>query len=444
MTAPRSLQARLALGIGLMLAVLWIVAATATAAILRRDLETVFDSALQETAQRILPLAVVEIVGREEEGVTQRLADLRPHPEHFTYVVRDERGRLLLQSHAADPGDFPVGAGPGFRTTATHRLYDEAALRGTVIITVAERLDRRRAAARELQMGLVAPLMAMIPLSLAGVAFGVRRSLAPVRRYRDALAARDARDFAPSGGADLPAEIAPVAATLDALFARLKAAFEAERSFAANAAHELRTPVAGALAQAQRLRVETTDPAAAARADEIAAALKRLARVSERLMQLARAEGAALRAERPADLRPVLRLLVAEAAAAAGRPVALVVPEAEVAGEIDLDVFGIVARNLIDNALRHGAAEGAVRVALSPDGRLSVENEGAAIDPERLARLGRRFERGGAAPGSGLGLAIVATIATRVGGGLALVSPIPGREGGLRVEMALPVAAPPP
>ena len=87
-------------------------------------MDEVFDSALQETAQRLLPLAVVDIVGREDDGVTQRLGAIREHDEFFTYIVRDADGRILLQSHAADPAMFPAYDGPGFarpRPTALQR-----------------------------------------------------------------------------------------------------------------------------------------------------------------------------------------------------------------------------------------------------------------------------------------------------------------------------------
>ena len=131
MRLPRSLQARLALSLGVLLTLLWIAAASVTAVILRHEMDEVFDSALQETAQRLLPLAVVDIVGREEDGVTQRLAAIREHDEFFTYIVRDAKGRILLQSHAADPAVFPPWDGPGFRQTATHRLYNDEALQGT-------------------------------------------------------------------------------------------------------------------------------------------------------------------------------------------------------------------------------------------------------------------------------------------------------------------------
>jgi two-component system, OmpR family, sensor kinase len=282
--APSSLQARLALWLGALLTLLWLAAAAATAVIIRHDLDAVFDSALQEAAQRLLPLAVVEIVGREEEGVAQRLGVVREHDELFTYIVRDEAGRILLRSHAAIPDTFPAYDGPGFRATATHRLYSEEALQGTIRITVAEPLAHRTAVAREVRMGLGLPLLVVIPAALLAILLAVRRSLAPLRRFRDRLAERGAHDLTPVPSTDLPSELSPVAATLNALLARLAAAFEAERSFAANAAHELRTPLAGAIAQAQRLQAETPDAAAAERAAEIEASLKRLTRRTERLL----------------------------------------------------------------------------------------------------------------------------------------------------------------
>ncbi|MBL9059532.1 MAG: HAMP domain-containing protein, partial [Mangrovicoccus sp.] len=347
MSRPASLQARLALAIGLLLALAWIAAAAVTAVILRTEMDEVFDSALAETAQRLLPLAVVDIIGRDDDATAQRLAPIRGHDEFFTYIVRDGEGRVLLQSHAADPAVFPPWVGPGFGQTATHRLYSEEALRGTVRITVAEPLAHRDSVAREVRMGLGLPLVLLLPVTLAAVVLAVRTSLRPLRRFRDAMAARGARDLSPVASPGLPREIAPVAETVNALLARLKAAFEAERSFAASAAHELRTPLAGALAQAQRLRAETPDPAAAARAGEIEATLKRLTRLAERLMQLARAEGGRLRLDHAADLRPVARIVVDEIArgSGAGR-IDLQVPDSPMLSDLDPDAFGILARNL--------------------------------------------------------------------------------------------------
>ena len=425
MRAPRSLQGRLGLWLGAALMVIWVLAASVTALIARGEIEEVFDSALQETAQRILPLAVVDILNREEEGISQRLAAIREHDEFFTYIVRDDQGRILLQSHAADPGVFPAWDGIGFRQTETHRLYSDEAVQGTIRITVAEPLDHRASVARELQMGLGLPLLILLPVALVAIVLAVRASLAPVRQFRDRLSARGARDLSPVASESLPDEIAPLADTMNGLLARLDAAFEAERSFAANAAHELRTPLAGAIAQAQRLQAETRDADAKARAAEIEATLKRLTRLSERLLQLARAEGGRLRRDVAADLRPVARLVVDDLARIAGQGrILLTSPETAVMSDLDPDAFAILLRNLIENALRYGQPIAPVEVSLRTNGTLIVSNDGPVLSAEELARLTHRFERarsdGG---GSGLGLAIVKSIAERTGSSFEVRSP---------------------
>ncbi|NCO88128.1 MAG: two-component sensor histidine kinase [Rhodobacterales bacterium] len=440
MTGPRSLQARLGLWLGVLLTLLWIGAASVTSVLLRHEMDEVFDSALLETAQRILPLAVMDIIGRDTPGVTQRLGAVHEHDEYFTYIVRDNDDRVLLQSHSADPALFPAWDGAGFRQTATHRYYNEAALQGSVRMTVAEPLAHRAAAARQIQMGLGLPVLAVIPLSILAVILQVRASLAPLRRFREGLAQRTERDLTLVPSDDLPAEVVPVAATLNSLLGRLSAAFAAERSFAANAAHELRTPLAGAIAQAQRLQSETAEPAARARAAEIEATLKRLTRLSERLMQLARAEGARLRRDQPTDLRMVARILTDDLARNAPERIALRLPATPVMSDLDPDALAIVLRNLVENALRHGAADEPVRVDLAADGALCVSNSGPVVPAATLARLAERFERAGAdTAGSGLGLAIVAAIAERTGSTLVLASPRPGQSTGFCASLALPV-----
>ena len=437
MTVPRSLQGRLGLSIGIALTVLWIAAAWGTAVILRKEMNEVFDSALQETAQRLLPLAVVDIVGREDDGITQRLGAIRAHDEVFTYVVRDAEGRILLQSHAADPTIFPPYDGPGFRQTESYRIFNEDALQGSIRITVAEPLAHRASVAREIQMVLGLPILIVIPVALLAIILAVRAALAPLRRFRERLEARHARDLSPVPTDDLPTEIAPAARTLNGVLERLQAAFEAERSFAANAAHELRTPLAGAIAQVQRLQSETKDPNAARRGAEIEEALKRLTRLSEKMMQLARAEGGRLRTGTPADVRPVVSLIASDFRQAAGADrLALSLPDTRVLSDLDPDILGILCRNLIENALKHGDQDAPVQITLSTAGVLRVTNEGPAIAPAVLDRLTSRFERGsGAGDGSGLGLTIVRTIADRADCTLTLSSPVEGRTSGFAASV---------
>ncbi len=190
MRALQSLEGRLGLWLGAALLVIWVLAASVTALNARNEMEEVFDAALQETVQRILPLTVVDILNREEAGISQRLAATRKHDEFFTYIVRDHLGRILLQSHTADPGTFPAWDGIGLSQTATHRLYSDQAVQGTIRITVVEPLAHRASAARKIQMGLGLPLLIVLPLALLAIVLAVRASLAPVRRFRDRLSAR--------------------------------------------------------------------------------------------------------------------------------------------------------------------------------------------------------------------------------------------------------------
>ena len=441
MKMPSSLQWRLALSLGALLTVLWLGAAWGTAVLARQAIEEVFDAALQETAQRILPLAVADVLGRDEADPTQRLAQSREHDEILSYAVHDAQGRLLLLSHDADPATFPPWRGVGFSQSATHRFYSEEALQGSVRLTVAEPLAHRAGVGREIQMGLGLPLVIFLPVALGAIVLGVRASLAPMRRFRERLAARGARDLSLVPADDLPTEIAPVAETLNDLLGRLAAAFEAERSFAANAAHELRTPLAGAIAQAQRLQSETSDPAAKARAGDIEATLKRLTRLSERLMQLARAEGGRLRLDHASDLRPVARILTDELSRMTGAVrIALVLPTDPVMSDLDPDVFAILYRNLVENALRHGAHGEPVQVSLSSEGVLTVANEGPVVPSEVLSRLMDRFELAARHTyGRGLGLAIVHAVAQRIGGALVLKSPKTGQDAGFEASLALPI-----
>lgn len=433
MKRPKSLQWRLSLWLGLGMTVLWAVAAVVTAYRLHNEMNEVFDSALEETAQRILPLAALEILGRDADDSEQRVATLRQHDEYFTYIVRDEAGKVLLSSHNADLAVFPPFSGMGFTDTQTHRLYSDAALQGSLTITVAEPLSHRRMAAEHASLDLALPLGIIVPLSLLGVWLIVRLSMAPVRTFRSQIEVRGGGDLAPVKADNLPSEIEPVAHSVNLLLERLKRTLQAERTLAAKSAHELRTPVAAALAQAQRMIIEAPDDTTLEHARDMETALRRLSRLTEKLMQLARAEGGRLLAEKPVDIAVILRMVVSEFGEhthSAGR-VELTLPDNPVFANIDPDAFAVLARNLLENALKHGDPKEPVSVALSAEGILQVTNAGPAVPAETLARLSEPFERGQSkADGAGLGLAIAKTIAAGTGGRLDLISPIEGRQDG--------------
>ncbi len=350
-------------------------------------------------------------------------------------MVRDAQGRELLQSSDADLMRIPRDLPPGFHTSDRLRTYTETAVRGTLFVTTAEELGHRQAAVRRAVAALIWPLAALAPIALLGAWLSIRLTLRPVVAFRQAIEARGRGNLTPVGAEGLPDEIAPVAASVNALIERLRGALEAERSFTANSAHELRTPIAAALAQTQRLIAELPEGPAQARARSIAAALKRLSRLSEKLLQLAKAEGGGVLAETRTSLAPALRLVIADIDRQTDRGEDLAVSISPAGGpvsDLDPDAFAILARNLIENALKHGAPDAPVRVRLT-DSLFEVSNRGPVVPPGQLARLARPFERGATqAEGAGLGLAIAAAICRGAGLTLDLASPVPDEADGFQ------------
>ena len=189
----------------------------------------------------------------------------------------------------------------------------------------------------------------------------------------------------------------------------------------------------------QRLIAELTPGPTKDRAYRVEAELHRLTRLSEKLMQLAKAEGGAVLQDRAQDLCPILNAVVDEFArhGHAAR-LQLALPKTPALSRMDPDAFGILVRNLIENALRHGDSGGTVFVDLQADG-LAVRNGGKIIPADRLAALSGRFIRGETkGEGSGLGLAVSKTIAEAAGGGLVLSSPATGQTDGFEARVTFP------
>ena len=439
-----SLQRRLSIGLAVGITLMWLVATLAAGLAVRHELDEAFDSALERTAHRILSFAALNIIGDEDAPVVERVAQVGELEVYFTYLVRDQTGSIVLQSHDADRATFPDNPTLGFRNTATHRIYGAAAANNGLFIEIAEPLEERREAATEAAVSLFTPLPVLVPLSLLGIWWFVRRSMRPMLELKLQIETRGEGDLSPMTTQGLPVEIGPMANAVNQLMERLRRALEAERNFTANSAHELRTPIAAALAQTQRLIAETSKGTAQDRARQIETSLHQLTRLSEKLMQLARVEGGGLLSETPQDLALVLPHIVDEFRniQEADTRLKLIAPaSSKLWSRMDPDAFAILMRNLIENALKHGPSDAPVEVVVTDGGALRVVNDGPVVAPEVLAGLTRRFERGRTVTkGVGLGLSIAEAIAAGAGATLELKSPAADRANGFEAVLHLPQA----
>ena len=229
---------------------------------------------------------------------------------------------------------------------------------------------------------------------------------------------------------------------MNTLLERLKTALEAERSFAANSAHELRNPVAAARAQAEIIAETLRGSPEHERIVQLIEMLGRLSKRIEKMLQLARAEAGLGFGRTETDLVAVTRIVVDDYSRRSHLETrfALEAPKGQTLAAIDPDALGIALQNLIDNALRYGAPDAKIEILIGSGPSVRVVNSGPVIGPEDLAKLKGRFERAGpkTAPGVGLGLSIVDQIMRQAGGKLELFSPARGKADGFEAVLAFP------
>ena len=359
-----------------------------------------------------------------DDGVTELLTQIWNRDGVLVYWSRPD-------------SELPVTATPGYATVrVNHRDWRVYTLvQGTHALQVAQAIDEREAIATRTALRTLLPFVVLIPLLGVMIWFGVGRGLSPLETMSRALGKRRADALAPLAERGLPEELKPLATSLNALLARLDAALGAQRRFTADAAHELRTPLAALKLQLDVARRVGDDPARVAAYDDLEGGVERASHLVDQLLTLARVEPEAL-ATRAVDCDlPTLAkdAIVARGALAAKKHVDLgLARETPARVHGDPASLAILLSNLLDNALRYTPAGGRVDVAIDrgDDGGavLTVADTGPGIPPDERERVFDRFYRGADAgtAGSGLGLSIVKRIADALGATITLGDPAEG------------------
>lgn len=446
MTHRRTLARRLAVLISGGFALIWALAVVATALVLGSEQEEMLDLELRETAGILHPVMSNAyrqgLIDPDTDVLGTLIAGGGGLDEGLVFALVDGDGTPLLVSPGAQETDLPAGPPvEGYGRTDAHAFYTTQPDDHGLSLRFGDPLEERREAYFDSFFAFLVPMLALLPLAYLLVGRIARAALQPLGVLATEIEGRGDARLDPIDGSGQPEELRVITAKLNGFMIRLSQALEGERTFATNAAHELRSPVAVALAQVQRLRLETTDPEALDRIDRLEAALKRMRALVARLLQLARAEAGIGPSAAPQDVRQLLGLIVDEVAPDQGKAARLRVtlPDGPVLSPIDPDAFAIVAGNLLENALQHAPEGSPVVVNLSADGVLSVANAGPVIPPADLDRLTDRFYgHEGKGPGFGLGLYISERIARQSGGALALRSPPQGQDEGFEAVFRVP------
>ena len=426
MKAPigNSLQARLlALLLGA-LAVVWLGATAMTWLDAQHEIDELLDGHLAQAAA----LLVVQQAHTDEDDGVADAPSLHKYAPKVAFQVFHE-GRLVMRSSnagttalsAVTQGFATVqrGEGPPWRVFGTRGVHSD------VQVYVAEQTDSRRDILWAVMRSLLQPIALALPLLALLVWWSVRRGLMPLRTLSELLRQRKPQQLDPLPLEGLPREIHPLVESLNGLLTRIEHMMSAERRFTADAAHELRTPIAAIRAQAQV--AQGADGDTAQRHHALVATLEgcdRASRVVEQMLTLARLDaGPADITAKALNLCSVVRQVAADLAPAAlGRDQHLEL-DAESACPMSGNeaLMGVLARNLIDNALRYSPAGARVVISVHTQASqvvLQVQDSGPGLTEQSIAKLGQRFFRlaGQTQPGSGLGWSIVQRIATATAG----------------------------
>ncbi len=438
----RSLKARLlALALAATAAV-WIGTLVVTWVDARHEIDELLDAHLAQAAA----LLIAQLGSEPEEIDTEHVPLLHREARKVAFQVWQDGTALRL--HSANAPQTPLGTKrEGFSDRDVDgrrwRVFSAWDTQHRYLVHVGEDARGRRAIAQAVVAGMLRPLFVALPLLGLLLWIAIGRGLRPLQRLTGEVARRDPANLAPIPGAQAPREVAPLIDQLNRLFARIAESFERERRFTADAAHELRTPVAAIKAQAQVAQLAASDAARRHALGQVLAGAERIGRLVDQLLTLARLEAVDRGKLQRADLRVLALQTVAELAPSAlarGVTVELAAGES-VEAPLLPELIQVLLRNLVDNAVRHGGPGTCVTVSVAAapaEVLLVVADTGPGIPPDQREAVFERFRRLADAGegGSGLGLSIVQRIAELHGGRVELEDGPAGK--GLEVRVHLP------
>lgn len=392
------------------------------------------------------------------------LATLALPREALEILASDPYDRVWFKVAQADgrfvAGDRDVPIAPTDCATPGRVAYFDASIRrdavrvacyaapsdgasAPYVVYAGETLVKRERLTQQILVATLVPQFVLICLAGLIVWFGIGRGLIPLARLSDALRRRDHRDLSRVTEEGAPREVIPLTHAINDLLGRLEAALSAQRRFVADAAHQLRTPLAGLLAHTERALASHDESMLRSSLEQLATSARRANRLANQLLSLARAEpdAAAGESDERIDLAALARDVCGEwvpTALASGADLGYEGDDGPVCVDGDRTLLGELIGNLVDNALRYGPAGCVVtvRVGAVPAPTLRVEDDGPGIPESERERVLQRFYRVPGSPlgGCGLGLAIVSEIAARHAAKLSIGSADAGRGTAVTVE----------
>ena len=424
-----SLRLRLIMLLSVGLGVAWLIAAWFTYNDAREEIDRLFDAQLAQSAQVLLGTTRHELHERIEHS-EEEITVSHEYEQKLAFQIWDNSSNLLLRSTAA-PTSIMGGDEAGYADSVINgqpwRVLTRWDARHEFMIQVAEPIAGREYLARHITLKMLIPTFIALPVLALLIWFGVGAGLRPLRLLKQEVKQRAANRLEPVAMSGVPEEVEPLAQALNDLFVRLQYAFEGERRFTADAAHELRTPLAALKVQAQVALRATDEGERVTALSNVLRGVDRASRLVEQLLTLARVDPeTAATAFKQIDLRSIAVSIMTDLEPLAhAKQVEMALEDGAACHVLGDDAqLRLLLRNLLDNAIRYTPAGGYVSVALRSNNgvTLEVRDTGPGIPETEREQVLQRFYRvsGTGGEGSGLGLSIVRRIAELHGARLEL------------------------
>jgi len=390
---------------------------------IQHEIEEVYDAQLVQNAKLLASLVRHEL---EESHQLQIDTDdflpvVHKYETKISFIIYHGDGTLLTRSPSSPI--LPVNEHlSGFRKIQVDGkvwyTYNFRDPKTNLLIQTAQRYDVREEMVAYINHGIVVVMLAALPFVAILLWISISRGLRPLVKLADTISGRSIHQLEQITFDGVPTEVRPIVGALNSLFDRLHQAFEKERRFTADAAHELRTPLAGIKTQAQVALRSTEDKQRQQAITQVIAGVERSSRLVNQLLVLARVDADQYITKETLDLRRLCAAIIGEKIT----PALEKHIDISLLGESDASIYGneelirILIVNLISNAIRYTPDKGRIVVSVMTESRhvmLNVKDSGPGIPESLQAHVFHRFKRGEHPdiPGSGLGLSIVSRIA---------------------------------
>lgn len=450
-----SIRYRLLLGLTVALVTIWIAVVVATYHGAKNEIGALFDTQLEQSA-RVATRTLLGLPDSASSNTKPRYSeetDTRPVREQYkknlAVQVWDEDGNLFLSSRNA-----PVTPISNVREGFSDVIVDGKFWRAFsfedghhgLTIQAGEPYAARSFLTQHIVMQTLYPLMAGLPLIAVLIWFAVGRGLRPLRRIAMEVARRDPQHLGTINVPNIPDEVRPLVTEINSLLRKLVETLEKERQFTGNAAHELRTPLAGLRAQCEVALSARNWGEAREALPNIMTGVDRAVHLVNQLLTLSRLDETGELRKECFSLSAITERVVSDLSHIVGSKCISIelqlAPNDELLAYGNEDTIYVLLRNLIDNAIRYSPTGSRVSIRhyrIDEDLFVEVLDQGAGIPQHYIDRVFDRFYRGkrDSSYGTGLGLSIVKRVAELHGGEVTLAEV--GGAGGLRAKFRLPI-----